>query len=89
MPGLQRGRDGRRDHRPRGYVGPGARRLPADWQPDFVVLYLPYSSVPAGLWLAPVPLVGLALDWHLLWHDYRQRLPMCDLVLTDPAGATR
>jgi GT2 family glycosyltransferase/tetratricopeptide (TPR) repeat protein len=60
--------------------------LPDGWKPDFVVLYLPYTSIPACLWAAPVPLVGLAADWTLLWHWYRHCLRQCDLVLTDPAG---
>jgi GT2 family glycosyltransferase/tetratricopeptide (TPR) repeat protein len=61
-------------------------RLPAGWQPDFVALYLPYTTVPECLWSAPVPLIGLAADWNLLWHGYRQLLKACDLVLTDMAG---
>src|SRR5438128_9984349 len=50
-------------------------RLPRDWQPDFIALYLPYTSIPACLWSAPVPIVGLAADWNLLWHWYRHSLP--------------
>jgi tetratricopeptide (TPR) repeat protein len=61
-------------------------RLPSGWQPDFVVLHLPYTTIPKCLWSAPVPLVGLAGDWNLLWHGYRRRLHRCDLVLTDTAG---
>jgi glycosyltransferase involved in cell wall biosynthesis len=61
-------------------------RLPVGWRPDFVVLDLHYASVPPTFWSAPVPLVGLAIDWNLLWHYYRRHLPSCDLVLTDPAG---
>jgi glycosyltransferase involved in cell wall biosynthesis/tetratricopeptide (TPR) repeat protein len=61
-------------------------RLPTDWRPDFCALYLPYATVPAGLWSAPVPLVGLAPDWNLLWHHYRRALPRCDLVLVDGPG---
>src|SRR5258707_2342137 len=48
------------------------RQLPAAWQPDFIALYLPYTTVPSCLWSAPVPLVGLAADWNLLWHYYRR-----------------
>jgi GT2 family glycosyltransferase/Flp pilus assembly protein TadD len=62
-------------------------RLPAGWRPDGIVLNLSYASVPAGLWQAPVPLIGLAGDWTLLWHQYRHQLPRVDLVLTDVAGA--
>jgi GT2 family glycosyltransferase/predicted Zn-dependent protease len=62
-------------------------RLPSGWRPEFVALWLPYAAVPAGLWSAPVPLVGLAADWNLLWHQYaRHQLPLCDLVLTDTPG---
>jgi hypothetical protein len=60
-------------------------RLPAGWRPDFVALYLPYTTVPGCLWAAPVPLVGLAADWNLLWHRYRG-LSRCDLLLTDAGG---
>jgi glycosyltransferase involved in cell wall biosynthesis/tetratricopeptide (TPR) repeat protein len=63
-----------------------AGRFPAGWQPDFVVLNLGYTCVPACLWSAPVPLVGLAPDWNLLWHAYRHRLRQCRLVLTDTLG---
>ncbi len=61
-------------------------RLPAGWRPDCVILDLGYTTVPAGLWRAPVPLVGLASDWNLLWHWYRHALPRCELVLADSAG---
>jgi len=60
--------------------------LPADWRPDFIVLYLPYTTIPRSLWSAPVPVIGLAPDWNLLWHYYRRQLHTCDLVLTDTAG---
>jgi hypothetical protein len=63
-----------------------AARFPAGWQPDFIVLNLGYTCVPACLWTAPVPLIGLAPDWNLLWHAYRHRLRQCDLVLTDTLG---
>jgi glycosyltransferase involved in cell wall biosynthesis len=61
-------------------------RLPLGWWPDFVVLDLAYNTVPRGLLAAPVPVVGLAGDWNLLWHGYRRLLPACDLVLTDALG---
>ncbi len=61
-------------------------RLPAGWQPDFVVVNLGYTSVPGCFWSQPLPLVGLAQDWNLLWHLYRRRLPQCELVLTDTLG---
>jgi glycosyltransferase involved in cell wall biosynthesis/tetratricopeptide (TPR) repeat protein/predicted O-methyltransferase YrrM len=64
-------------------------RLPEGWRPDCVVLDLGYTTVPAGLWAAPVPLVGLAKDWNLLWHHYRQAVPRCDLVFTDAPGVER
>ena len=64
-------------------------RLPAGWAPDFLVLYLPYATVPACLWSAPLPRVGLAPDWPLLWHAYRRCLPGCKVALTDRVGADR
>jgi GT2 family glycosyltransferase/tetratricopeptide (TPR) repeat protein len=63
-------------------------RFPAGWLPDVAVLDLAYNTVPECLWSAPLPLVGLARDWRLLWHYYSLRLADCDLVLADPAGAT-
>jgi tetratricopeptide (TPR) repeat protein len=65
------------------------RQLPADWQPDLVVLDLGYTTIPAPLWAAPVPIVGLAKDWNLLWHHYRHVVPRCDLVFTDAPGVER
>jgi glycosyltransferase involved in cell wall biosynthesis/Flp pilus assembly protein TadD len=62
------------------------RRLPPGWEPDFVALYLPYSTIPAELWRAPVPLVGLAADYHLQLSSFLHTLPLCDLVLTDAVG---
>ena len=64
-------------------------RLPAGWQPDFVALNLAYTTIPAGLWQAPVPLVGLAADTNLLWHGYRRLLPRCDVILTDACSVDR
>jgi hypothetical protein len=61
-------------------------RLPDGWRPDFIALYLSYMHVPRCLWTAPVPVVGLAPDWNLLWHQYRRQLRRTDLVLTDTAG---
>src|SRR5262249_1013037 len=62
------------------------QRLPKDWRPEFVVLSLAYTTIPRCLWSAPVPVIGWAGDWGLLWHGYRRRLRCCDLVLTDAAG---
>ncbi len=61
-------------------------RLPKGWRPNFVALWLPYATVAPALWAAPVPLVGLAPDWNLLWHHYRRCLRRCELVLTDAPG---
>ena len=72
--------------RPGGTWTAVTERLPPGWQPDFVALYLPYTVIPECLWSAPVPRIGLAADWNLLWHDYRRSLPACDLILTDVAG---
>lgn len=64
-------------------------RLPAEWRPECVVLWLAYTHIPPAVWDAPVPLVGLAADWGLLWHGYRHIAPLCDAVLADPPGAER
>ncbi len=66
-----------------------ASRFPPEWQPDFLVLALWYTTIPAYLWSAPVPIIGLAGDWNLLWHYYRRRLHACDLVLTDTVGVEK
>jgi glycosyltransferase involved in cell wall biosynthesis/tetratricopeptide (TPR) repeat protein len=63
-----------------------AARFPDGWSPDLVALWLNYTAVPSGLWSAPVPLVGLATDWNLLWHELRHLLPHCDAVLADAPG---
>jgi hypothetical protein len=62
-------------------------RLPPGWAPDLIVLWLAYTAVPACLWSAPLPRLGLAPDWSLLWHHYRGRLPACDWAVTDTRGA--
>src|SRR5262249_35067952 len=62
-------------------------RLPDGWRPDGVLLRLAYECVPQALWSAPLPVVGVAEDWNLLWGQFRLRgLPACDLVLTDAPG---
>jgi GT2 family glycosyltransferase/Flp pilus assembly protein TadD len=62
-------------------------RLPVDWRPDLLVLSLAYTTIPECLWTAPLPRLGLAPDWNLLWHYYRRRLPGCDWAITDTWGA--
>lgn len=64
-------------------------RFPTGWQPDFIVLNLGYTSIPPCLESVPLPLIGLAQDWNLLWHYYRRRLRQCELVLTDTLGVER
>ena len=62
------------------------RRL-GDWRPDFVALDLHYTHIPACLWSAPLPLVGLAADANLLLHPYRSALVRrCELLLADTAA---
>jgi glycosyltransferase involved in cell wall biosynthesis len=62
-------------------------REPAGWRPDFIALWLAGTSVPAWVWAAPVPLVGVAASWDRHWHHYRRCLSRCDLVVTDPPAA--
>jgi tetratricopeptide (TPR) repeat protein len=62
-------------------------RFPQGWKPDGIILYCPYATIPPFAWTAPVPLIGWASDWNLLWHNYRHALPRCDFVLTDGPGA--
>jgi hypothetical protein len=61
-------------------------QLPPGWNPDLLLLQLAYTTVPAGLWSAPLPIVGMAGDYNLLWHYYRASLGRCDHVLTDVIG---
>jgi GT2 family glycosyltransferase/tetratricopeptide (TPR) repeat protein len=61
-------------------------RWPDGWRPDFIALWLAYTGVPAWVWTAPVPVIGLAADWNLQWHCYRRQLRPCEAVLTDTAG---
>src|SRR5260370_7721802 len=61
-------------------------RLPVDWRPDFIALYLPYNVIPECLRSGTLVRVGLAGDWNLDWHAYRRLLGHCDLVLTDTTG---
>jgi glycosyltransferase involved in cell wall biosynthesis/tetratricopeptide (TPR) repeat protein len=61
-------------------------RLPGGWRPDIITLWLPYTDIPDWVCTAPIPVVGLAADWNLLWHHYRICLPRCDLVFTDEPG---
>jgi GT2 family glycosyltransferase/tetratricopeptide (TPR) repeat protein len=61
-------------------------QLPDSWRPDAVVLELAYTSLPSCLWSAPVPIIGMAADWNLLWRCYRRILSWCDAILTDGAG---
>ena len=63
-----------------------AAQFPAGWRPDLIALWLNYTGVPDCLWSAPIPIVGLATDWNLLWHEYRHVLPFCDAILTDQPG---
>lgn len=64
-------------------------RLPADWRPEFIALYLAYSGAPEWLWSAPLPLVGLAADWNFLWSHYRHCLRGLELILTDTTGVEK
>jgi glycosyltransferase involved in cell wall biosynthesis/tetratricopeptide (TPR) repeat protein len=60
-----------------------ASRFPPGWQPDLLFLSLGYRNIPAALWQAPLPRVGLAPDMNLLASAYRLLLPCLDLVLCD------
>ena len=62
-------------------------RLPEGWAPDLLVLSLAYTTIPECLWSVPLPRLGLAPDWNLLFHYYRHRLPAVDWAITDTAGA--
>jgi glycosyltransferase involved in cell wall biosynthesis/SAM-dependent methyltransferase len=64
-----------------------AARFPPGWQPDFIFLFLPYHVIPPCLWQAPVPVIGFAGDWTLLWHGLQLPLSWCDFIFTDWRGA--
>jgi glycosyltransferase involved in cell wall biosynthesis/tetratricopeptide (TPR) repeat protein/predicted O-methyltransferase YrrM len=57
--------------------------------PEALVVWPGYTSVPAWVWSAPVPVVAAAHDPNLLWSGYRHTLPLADLVLTDAPSAER
>lgn len=57
--------------------------------PEALIIMLGYRSFPDWLWDAPVPIIGLAPDWNLLWHYYRTVAPLCDIILTDEPGCQR
>jgi tetratricopeptide (TPR) repeat protein len=65
------------------------RRLPSGWQPDALVLCLAYARIPPGLMAAPVPIIGYARDWPILWHALRRQAAGCDVLWTDPVGVRR
>jgi glycosyltransferase involved in cell wall biosynthesis/predicted Zn-dependent protease len=62
-------------------------RLPAEWAPDFVVVCLPFSGVPACLWSAPLVRVGLLTDGTIACHAWRRVLPAFHLVFAEPPVA--
>jgi GT2 family glycosyltransferase/tetratricopeptide (TPR) repeat protein len=66
-----------------------AKNFPEGWQPDALVLWLYYSTIPAALYNAPLPIVTLAPDWNLLFHDFRRILKRSDLVFTDQRGVSQ
>jgi tetratricopeptide (TPR) repeat protein len=57
--------------------------------PEVLVVWLGYTSVPAWVWSAPVPVVVAAPDANLLFHAFRHLLPCADLVLTDAPSAEK
>jgi hypothetical protein len=59
------------------------RQLLDGWRPDCLVLDVAGGAIPAALWQAPVPIIGLARHCGLRWHAYRRLLPLCDVVVTD------
>src|SRR5690242_1052887 len=48
-----------------------AKTVSRSGKPSFLVLYLPYTTIPPLLRQAPIPIIGLAPDWSMLWHYYR------------------
>lgn len=63
--------------------------LPNGGDIEAICLWLGYARIPVWLWSAPVPIIGLAPDWNLLWHYYQLALPQCDLVITDSVGVEK
>ena len=59
------------------------------WKPDAIVLFLPYSIVPKGIWEADIPRIGWAGEPDLQWQAYQQVLPACDLLIGDVSLAKR
>ena len=65
------------------------KQLPDDRRPDFLVLWLPYTSISPKLWQAPVPIIGLAPDGNPMSHLYRRILPRCDLAFGSVSSVER
>ena len=63
-----------------------AGRVTAAQERALVQLWPAYGIVPPSVWDAPIPVVVLAADWNLLWHQYRRLIPSAELTLTDVAG---
>jgi glycosyltransferase involved in cell wall biosynthesis/predicted O-methyltransferase YrrM len=61
----------------------------AGWAPDAVLVRAGVAPVPDWVWPCPAPVVVLADDPDLLWHAYRELLPLFDLVLADRPAVAR
>ncbi len=62
-------------------------RFPSGWQPDFLALWLGRASIPASLWSAPVPIIGLVGDQDLHYSFLRQAAHWLDWVVAAPREA--
>src|SRR5215471_1901 len=51
-------------------------RFPSGWSPDFIVLCLPFWSVPSCLLSAPLVRIAVATKWRRCWHAYRRLIPV-------------
>lgn len=57
--------------------------------PDLLVWWMAGGSLPEFLLNAPLPIVGLPMDWQVNWHARRWAATLCDLVLCDSLGAEK
>jgi hypothetical protein len=60
--------------------------IPANEQPDFLMLWLATPLISESLWNAPVPIIGLSPNWPTHWNWLRSVAGRCELLFTDAPG---
>jgi glycosyltransferase involved in cell wall biosynthesis len=60
--------------------------IPANEQPEFLMLWLATPLISESLWKAPVPIIGLSPNWPTHWNWLRGVAGRCELLFTDAPG---